>query len=85
MKSAATIPLALAAIILAVVGFGCDTSDSTDDRACPGGQACGYMDHHYNSIFYCPPGFLVPGGWHGYTWRDQTNCHEECTSAANWG
>ena len=74
-----------ASIVLAALALGCDTSEPTSDRACSGGRVCGFIDHHYNSTFYCPPAPFMPGGWQGYTWRDKTHCHQECNSASSWG
>ena len=69
-------------LILTLASCSWDTLDSTD--AC-GGSTCGFIDHRYASTFYCPPGDLRPGGWHGYVWRDLSDCHAECASAAAWG
>jgi hypothetical protein len=76
--------LVAAATVLAALAIGCDTSETTSDRPC-GGGTCGYFDHHYNSTFYCPPAPFVPGGWYGYTWHDEADCHEECATASGWG
>jgi hypothetical protein len=77
--------LVAAAIILAALAVGCDTSESTNDGHCAGGGACGYHDHRCDSTFYCPPAPFVPGGWFGYTWHDNANGHEECEAATSWG
>jgi hypothetical protein len=61
----------------------CD--DSGLDGPCGSGGTCGFHDHRYDSTFYCPPGPLRPGGWHGYSWRDEDRCRQECAAAASWG
>lgn len=72
------------AVLLIGLGIGCDTSDVSEGGPCRGGT-CGYLDTHYNSTFYCPPRPLVPGGWYGYSWHSNANCHDECAAASNWG
>lgn len=74
-------PLAALGIVALVA---CTTSDVTDGTPC-GGRTCGYIDHRYSSTFYCPPGPFMPAGWHGYTWRAEAHCHDECAAAASWG
>lgn len=62
----------------------CSTGDVTDGTTC-GSRTCGFIDHHYDSTFYCPPAPFVPGGWYGYTWHSSAHCHDECEAAASWG
>jgi hypothetical protein len=76
--------VAFATVVLAGFTFACQNTGSSDDRPC-GGGTCGFIDHHYDSTFYCPPGPFRPGGWVGYTWRDQTHCHNECAAASDFG
>lgn len=62
----------------------CEESDFSDGLPCHGGT-CGYIDHRYDSTFYCPPAPFIPGGWYGYSWHSEDHCHQECATAASWG
>lgn len=77
--------VAVATVLATLFAVGCDTSDSSDHGLCGGARTCGYIDQHFDSTFYCPPAPFVPGGWYGYTWHEESHCHEECTSAASFG
>ena len=74
-----------ALLVLAVLLPICRCQSSGLDGPCSSGGVCGYYDHEYASTFYCPPAPLRPGGWYGYTWREQDRCHQECNAASSWG
>ena len=84
MRRRALAVVALSAAAVAAAAIGCRLSDLSGGGGCGSGR-CGYLDHRYDSIFYCPPRDLIPGGWSGYSWRDPSQCLGECAAAANWG
>ena len=57
-----------------------DMGDSSGSDPC-GGGTCGFTDHKYFSVYYCP----IAGGSIGLSWRLPDDCLRQCDSAAASG
>lgn len=69
----------LAVLTLAAAALACPSDDSVVGGRCPSGKTCGFYDHKYFSEYTCGAMSV------GFSWRDLSDCVQQCGVAANWG